>query len=79
MNVLGRFVCLTCVNHCHKGHDVFSMGYGAGYCDCSIFTPCKCLQRDSFNQEWHGDFDTVSVLPTPLDVFEAPFDPSTIV
>ncbi len=44
---LGRFVCMACSNACHKalGHEVFSIGYGPGYCDCSILSNnCKCIK-----------------------------------
>jgi len=39
----GNFVCLACSKQCHEGHEVFSVGYGFGCCDCCIFTDCKCL------------------------------------
>ena len=42
----GRFVCLNCSGQCHEGHDVRSVGCGHGYCDCCIFSTCKCLNRD---------------------------------
>ena len=45
---MGRFVCLNCSSNCHKDHDVRSVGYGPGYCDCCIFSTCTCLNRD----EW---------------------------
>ena len=40
----GRFVCYECAKKCHKGHDVVSIGFGAGYCDCSILSHCSCLE-----------------------------------
>ena len=42
----GRFVCLSCSKNCHQalGHEVFSIGYGAGYCDCSILSNCMCIK-----------------------------------
>lgn len=39
----GRFVCLNCVKHCHDGHQVFRAGFGVGYCDCCIFSKCRCV------------------------------------
>ncbi len=42
----GRFVCMTCSKACHiaLGHEVFSIGYGPGYCDCSILSDCLCMK-----------------------------------
>jgi len=39
----GHFVCTTCVKQCHEGHETYSVGSGVGYCDCCIFSSCKCL------------------------------------
>jgi hypothetical protein len=43
----GRFVCLSCSKVCHQalGHEVFSIGYGPGYCDCSILSNCMCIEQ----------------------------------
>lgn len=43
----GRFVCLHCATICHKslGHEVHSVGYGPGYCDCSILSDCMCIEQ----------------------------------
>ncbi|KAK1739467.1 hypothetical protein QTG54_010010 [Skeletonema marinoi] len=40
-----RFVCMTCSKACHTalGHEVFSIGYGPGYCDCCILSKCMCI------------------------------------
>ena len=40
-----RFVCTTCSKACHTalGHEVFSIGYGPGYCDCCILSKCMCI------------------------------------
>lgn len=46
INGFGRFICITCVKLCHQGHDVSSSGFGRGYCDCAIFSLCKCLNRE---------------------------------
>ena len=45
----GRFVCFACSSVCHQslGHEVYSIGYGPGYCDCSIFSDCLCIQQTS--------------------------------
>lgn len=43
----GRFVCMACSKACHSalGHEVFSIGYGPGYCDCSILSnTCMCIK-----------------------------------
>mmetsp|Transcript_32298 Transcript_32298/g.55119 ORF Transcript_32298/g.55119 Transcript_32298/m.55119 type:complete len:383 (+) Transcript_32298:41-1189(+) len=44
----GNFVCLACAKNCHEaeGHEIFSVGYGFGCCDCCIFSTCKCLDYD---------------------------------
>ena len=42
----GNFVCLACSKKCHEGHDVFSVGYGLGCCDCCIFSSCQCIYDD---------------------------------
>ena len=39
----GRFVCYDCAGKCHQGHDIVPIGFGAGYCDCSILSKCYCL------------------------------------
>ena len=39
----GRFVCYNCAEKCHQGHDIVPIGFGAGYCDCSILSKCYCL------------------------------------
>ena len=39
----GRFVCYDCAEKCHQGHDIVPIGFGAGYCDCSILSKCYCL------------------------------------
>lgn len=43
----GRFVCFHCATICHKslGHEVHSVGYGPGYCDCSILSDCMCIEQ----------------------------------
>jgi len=76
MDGFGRFVCITCVKLCHKGHDVFSMGSGTGYCDCCIFTPCKCLDRGPVNEDQYNDLDHILDIAGLSEVFEVPFDPS---
>lgn len=45
----GRFVCMACSNACHValGHEVYSVGHGNGYCDCSILSDCKCMEYSS--------------------------------
>ena len=45
----GRFVCMACSNACHiaLGHEVYSVGYVHGYCDCSILSDCKCIEYSS--------------------------------
>ena len=42
----GRFVCMACSKACHiaLGHEVFSIGDGPGYCDCSILSDCLCMK-----------------------------------
>ncbi len=42
----GRFVCMACSKACHiaLGHEVFNIGYGPGYCDCSILSNCMCIK-----------------------------------
>eukprot|EP00986_Skeletonema_menzelii_P003256 scaffold976_cov131-Skeletonema_menzelii.AAC.3 len=42
----GRFVCMACSKACHiaLGHEVFSIGCGPGYCDCSILSTCMCMK-----------------------------------
>ena len=39
----GNFVCMACTKQCHEGHEVFSVGYGTGCCDCCLFSDCRCL------------------------------------
>lgn len=46
----GRFVCYECAKKCHEGHDVVSIGFGAGYCDCSILSQCSCLEIQEEDQ-----------------------------
>ena len=46
----GRFVCYECAKRCHEGHDVVSIGFGAGYCDCSILSQCSCLEMQEEDQ-----------------------------
>eukprot|EP00562_Extubocellulus_spinifer_P022062 CAMPEP_0178613636 /NCGR_PEP_ID=MMETSP0698-20121128/1747_1 /TAXON_ID=265572 /ORGANISM="Extubocellulus spinifer, Strain CCMP396" /LENGTH=867 /DNA_ID=CAMNT_0020252339 /DNA_START=571 /DNA_END=3174 /DNA_ORIENTATION=- len=46
-----RFVCFACASKCHKGHDVVPVGFGCGYCDCSILSKCDCLQLDEEEKE----------------------------
>ncbi|KAL7550524.1 hypothetical protein ACHAWF_013743 [Thalassiosira exigua] len=41
----GNYVCMACARQCHDGHEIFSAGYGAGCCDCCIFSECKCLEE----------------------------------
>ena len=48
----GRFVCYDCAKKCHNQHNVVSIGFGAGYCDCSILSQCSCLE---IQQEDQGD------------------------
>lgn len=42
----GTFVCLECSKFCHDGHEIHSIGYGPGYCDCCVLSDCKCLGED---------------------------------
>lgn len=41
----GECICEACAKKCHNGHDVFSLGYNNGYCDCgagNIAQHCMC-------------------------------------
>lgn len=77
-NGFQRFVCLPCARKCHQdeGHEVFSVGYSQGYCDCCIFSPCKCLANRGYDEDTIAD---ISIdIPGLEGVLEVPFDPSVL-
>ena len=72
----GHFVCLTCVKSCHKGHQTYSVGFGSGYCDCSIFSSCKSIAEgfDEIEEE-EDSFQGINEIDEFLN---RAFDPTLI-